>query len=96
MDIRVCVHGRLIGDIVRRRRSCDVLEDWYDLYCGKKQLGGEGTHLDCATLPGENGRLAFVVEEIVFTISKLCAEDFSVPFQDLKVFSIDRHSCNRS
>ena len=45
-----------------------------------------GTHLDCAPLPGENGRLAFVAEEIVFTISKLCAEDFSVPFQDLKVF----------
>jgi hypothetical protein len=37
-------------------------------------------------LPGENGRLAFVAEEIVFTISKLCAEYFSVPFQDLNVF----------
>ena len=52
----------------------------------EKKLQGGGTHLDCATLPGENGRLAFVAEEIVFTISKLRAEYFSVPFQDLKGF----------
>jgi hypothetical protein len=60
-------------------------KNWYDLWM-RKELQGGGTHLDCATLPGENGRLAFVAEEIVFTISKLCAENFSVPFQDLKVF----------
>jgi len=52
----------------------------------RKELEGSGTHLDCATLPGENGRLAFVAEEIVFTICKLCAENFCVPFQDLMVF----------
>jgi len=52
----------------------------------QKGLEGGTTHLDCATLPGGNGRLAFVAEEIVFTISKLCAENFSVPFQDLKIF----------
>jgi hypothetical protein len=54
----------------------------------RKELEGGTTHLDCATLPGENGRLAFVAEEIVFTISKLCAENFRVPFQNLKVFLI--------
>jgi len=53
------------------------------------------THLDCATLPGEDGRLAFVAEEIVFTISELSAENFTVPFQDLKVFIFNHHSCNR-
>jgi hypothetical protein len=52
----------------------------------RKELEGETTHLDCATLPSENGRLALVAEEIVFAISKLCAENFSVPFQDLKIF----------
>jgi hypothetical protein len=40
-------------------------------------------------LPGENGRLAFVAEETVFAVCKLCAENFGVPFQDLKGFSID-------
>jgi hypothetical protein len=50
------------------------------------ELERRGTHLDCATLPGENGRFAFVAEEIVFTISELCAENFSVPFQDLEGF----------
>lgn len=42
-----------------------------------------GTHLDCATLPGEDGCLTFVAEDIVFTVSELCAENFSMPFQDL-------------
>jgi hypothetical protein len=36
-------------------------------------------------LPGEDGRLAFVAEEIVFTISELCAENFGMPFQNLEV-----------
>ena len=45
-----------------------------------------GTHLDCATLPSEDGRLALVAEDIVFAISKLCAKNFGVPFQDLKDF----------
>ena len=48
-------------------------------------VGTEGeTHLDCATLPGEDGRLTFVAEDIVFTVSELCTENFSMPFQDLK------------
>jgi hypothetical protein len=46
-----------------------------------------GTHLNCATLPGEDGRLAFAAKEIVFTISELCAENFGVSFQNLKVAS---------
>ena len=47
-----------------------------------------GTHLDCATLPGEDGRLTFVAEDIVFTVSELCAENFSMPFQNLKGFCV--------
>ena len=43
------------------------------------------THLDRTTLPGEDGCLAFVAEEIVFTLSKLCAEYFSKTFQKLGV-----------
>ena len=50
-----------------------------------------GTHLDRAALPGEDGRLAFVTEEIVFTIGELCAENFGVPFQNLGRISIVVH-----
>jgi hypothetical protein len=46
-----------------------------------------GTHLNCAALPGEDRHLTFVAENIVFTLSKLCAKNFSVPFQDLMGFS---------
>ena len=43
------------------------------------------TYLDRTTLPGEDGCLAFVAEEIVFTFSKLCAEHFSKTFQKLGI-----------
>ena len=43
------------------------------------------TYLDRTTLPGEDGRLAFVAEDIVFTFSKLCAEHFSKTSQKLKI-----------
>lgn len=46
---------------------------------------GEGTHLDRTSLPSEDGRFAFVAEEIVSTIGELCTEDFGVPFQNLAV-----------
>jgi hypothetical protein len=42
------------------------------------------THLDRATLPGEDGRLAFVAKEIVFTIGKLCTEHLGMSFQNLR------------
>jgi hypothetical protein len=43
------------------------------------------THLDGTTLPGEDGCLAFVAKEIVFTLSKLCAEHFSKTSQKLGI-----------
>jgi len=43
------------------------------------------TYLDCATLPGEDGCLAFMAVEIVFTISKLSAENFSKTSQKLGI-----------
>ena len=80
VDVRVRVHGCLFRDVVGRRYSCDVLEDRYGFVVNDKE---RGTHLDRAALPGVDGRLAFVTEEIVFTIGELCAENFGVPFQNL-------------
>jgi hypothetical protein len=81
MDIRVCVHGRFIRDVLRRWSSCDVLKGSYE--CGGSQE--KKTHLDRASLPGEDGRLTFVAKEIVSTISKFCTKHFGVSFQNLGI-----------
>ena len=43
------------------------------------------TYLNRTTLPGEDGCLAFVAKEVVFTFGKLCAEHFSKTFQKLGI-----------
>ena len=45
----------------------------------------EGTHLDFASLPSEDGCLAFEAKDIGFSLCKLCSENFCLSFNQLAI-----------